>query len=263
LGLLADVRLDVDAIVLGAGIDFTFVHWPARRHSMFATDLALKHAVTGVIALLTLVGAAGASAKMLTAKVDDFRFDGKERTVQYTNPSLDLVVPMLATEDRVGSAPVDEGENGSVAGESRLRDIVDRLDLDVRSEPWRNDAAYLRFGTLPSLKDDSTASLTTLTVGAMQATANDLSLAFMVADRPAVGNLAKKILSARIYTEYAGIPLEDSVRLTGGEGLIGGELAPPQAGAGGAAGGTAVPIPATPALLLAGLIGLGFVCRRF
>jgi hypothetical protein len=220
------------------------------KEAMFRRSPA---AISALLALAALVGAGSANALVFTtsASVQDFRFDAQD-LVLYTNPSLDQIKLELTPNNEVILTSI-EG-----AGFSRTEggEVVGTLNLGGSKSGTDFRGKYTIFGSLTPSEQASTLERMEGTLDAMQSAPHGQSLAFLFVDGPATGILGTQYQSVGIYTHVAGLDVEDWLRQSS---LITGSsarLMEPTASGQGLAGASNVSIPATPLLLLAGLLGL-------
>jgi hypothetical protein len=227
---------------------------------MFKTDPVTRLGAAAVFACVALVGPGDADAKIFSTgdSVQDFRFH--QGRVLYTNPSLDQVTLELTPDNRVVLTSIDvEGAALRSAPDGR-GNIVGTLDL---RGGVGNDGSFagnfMIFGSRPSDNQSSTRALVSGTFDAMQADDDDQSLGFLFGNALATGQMGTQLRDIGIYALVAGLSEQEWIERysdqSGLQGLMSASNEDP-------ASPQAVPLPATPLLLLAGLVGLGFLRHR-
>jgi len=221
-----------------------------------------RHYAAGVLSLLAASAASPAGAGMFAteATLADFTFaDGR---VVYAIPSLDDASLELTSENAVQIRMPDAGANSGAfdpqAGFTAQLNLGAKL---VGAAP--SAGKFMIFGSIPSTTDADTSDLTSGTFDAMQVDSNDESLGFVLDDRAVTGRLARKYQSIGIYARVGGIDDVEWIRqydssasimnlaTDGMETDADSELSAP-----------ATPVPATALLILSGLFGLRYRCRR-
>jgi hypothetical protein len=215
-------------------------------------------AISALLALAGLVVAGSANALVFTtsASVQDFRFDAQD-LVLYTNPSLDQIKLELTPNNEVILTSIEGAGFSRTEGGTVLGTL--NLGGSKSGEDFRGK--YTIFGSLTPSEQASTLERMEGTLDAMQSAPHGQSLAFLFVDGPATGSLGAEYHSIGIYAQIAGLDVEDSARQAS---LMRGSIIPltEPASAQGLARASAISIPATPLLLLAGLLGLRLARRR-
>jgi len=223
------------------------------------------------LALVGLIGAGVASAKPFTTSdsVKDFRMD--QDKILYTTPSLDQVLWQL-TEDQ-GSWQLTERNQVVIIEQAEVRTGSSK-DSDIAGTPslkislWDKGyrGRYMIFGSRDSGDSESTSRLMTGALEAMQSAGDEASLAFMFTGRPTTGSDGITYQSIGIYASVYGISDQDFLAHYNRQPLSIPLGAPSSRGrmdreaTNASAGET--PLPATPLLVIAGLVGLGILRRR-
>jgi hypothetical protein len=225
---------------------------------MLMKEPVLRRSAAVVLALVALVGAGNATAKIFTtsATVQDFRFD-PQGLVLYTNPSLDQVSLELTPDNQVVINSMRQAEFSL----SRGGNVVGSLNLGRADRDGKRSWDYMIFGSLPPSDESSTGKLVRGSLDAMQSAPEGDSLSFLFVDGPTTGMLGGQYASIGIFAHVAGLDVEEWTRTAALErGSIMNLLAAEPANAPNPA--QQVPLPTTPLLLLAGLLGLRYVRRR-
>jgi hypothetical protein len=228
---------------------------------MFDHQPALRRGAAAVLTCAALLGAGTASAKIFTtsASVQDFRFD--QDRVLYTTPSLDQVSWELTESNQIVMTSIDEAELRTGLGNDG--EVVGTLNLGGGMGPdgYQGQYEYTMFGSLPPAEQTSIVELVSGALDAMQSAPNEQSLAFLFSGGPATGSAGTLYQSVGIFAVVYGISdmdwLAQYVR-GGGQS----PLAFTTASVDGPDNLPAAPLPATPLLLLAGLLGLRLAQRR-
>lgn len=210
-----------------------------------------------LLAFVALIGAGVASAKPFTTSdsVKDFRVD--QDKILYTTPSLDQVTWDLTERNQV--VIIEKAELRT--GPSQDSDIAGTLNLKISLWDKGSRGRYMIFGSRDSGDSESTTRLMSGTLEAMQSASDEESLAFMFTGRPTTGSDGIAYQSIGIYASVYGMKDRDFLRHINRQSLS--STGPTQASASGLSGSSGeMPLPATPLLIIAGLVGLGILRRR-
>jgi hypothetical protein len=194
------------------------------------------------------------SADIMTAEMRDFTFaDGQ--VVYYATPDQWQTSVEIDDNNRVVAATELKDARGNVLGNLTL------------STSGGDDEDYVVFGTLSSSDDESHSALVSSSLDAMQSDDSVSALGFLVPSGGAVtGPDAVLFRNLGIFAFVYGLDRVDWVSGYGdpSDGSLMNLMASATASstAGGPGNAPAVPGPATPLLLLAGLFGLASVARR-
>lgn len=237
---------------------------------MLSDNPVFRCGAAGVTALIALVYAGGAAAGMFTtaATLSDFNIDWSEDTVIYVTPSLDQVKLRVDDADNKvvltsvdGASAKTEGKNGGWSGSLTL--MGERGVRGAKSY----DGSYTTFGALQEFQ--SVGEGVEMTLDAMESTGGDPAgdsgfpswLGFLLSG-PTTGVHANDLRVYGVYVYVAGLNEEHWARLLQSDktgNLLDLARAAPVAGGDNRA---EMPTPATPLLLLAGMIGWRIMRRR-
>jgi hypothetical protein len=220
-----------------------------------------RRSLACALAVLAAACAGEAFAGMFAteAAVGDFTFERGQ--VVYTLPSVAELQRGLASDSVLGPSAV---------GGSSSTDLA-RFNPRLRVGPSPDDSqrpgagGVMTFGSIPPAEDSDTLELMKGVLDSMQIDGGDDSLAFLVPDSSATGALANEFRSFGLYSVVSGLDVVDWLGQHSSAGSVSdltfSQLEREAAGQG--AGGTsAIPSPATPLLMLAGLLSLRFLGRR-
>ncbi|WP_462328271.1 hypothetical protein [Thiohalocapsa halophila] len=222
----------------------------------------LKWGATVLGVLVALFGAGVATAKPFTTSdsVKDFRMD--QGKILYTTPSLDQVSWQLTERNQV--VMIEQAELRT--GLSSNSDVAGSLNLKISRGDKGSRGRYMIFGSRDSGDRESTSRLMTGALEAMQSASDEESLAFMFTGRPTTGSDGITYQSIGIYASVYGISDQDFLPHYNSQPLsipLGAQRPTGRRDrqAANAPAGEA-PLPATPLLVIAGLVGLGILRRR-
>lgn len=232
---------------------------------MDSQSSSLRRSAAGLLLLLAVVGAGPATATIIptAGTIKDFTF--VEGEVNYDIPLIaDMGLVLSSGNDIELTVRGADGNTGVFEPASGFTAKLSwRANLD-RNIPGFVGGEFMVFGSLPSAEDSDRATLMAGTLDAMQADGDSGSLAFLFSGQTTTGTLAQQYQSIGIYAHVAG--LDDVVWARGymdQPGSIVGTLGDASMGRQNAPSPTAaIPVPATPLLILAGLFGLGYRQRR-
>ncbi|MBK1630983.1 hypothetical protein CKO31_09570 [Thiohalocapsa halophila] len=220
----------------------------------------LKWSATVLVVLVALFGAGVATAKPFTTSdsVKDFRMD--QGKILYTTPSLDQVSWQLTERNQVVMIEQAELRTGLSSDSA----VAGSLNLKISRGDKGSRGRYMIFGSRDSGDSESTSRLMTGALEAMQSASDEESLAFMFTGRPTTGSDGITYQSIGIYASVYGINEQDFLAHYNSQPLsipLGAQSSRMDRQAANAPAGEA-PLPATPLLVIAGLVGLGILRRR-
>jgi hypothetical protein len=233
---------------------------------MFSNYPVFRCGAAGVVALLALVYAGGAAAGMFTTanSLADFNIDWSEDRVIYASPSLDQVALEIRETDNkvvltsVDAAPVQTWTDGG--------GWHGQVTLAAAGGQGTGDGSYLAFGALQEF--GTTGEGVEMTLDAMESAGGDATgvagypswLGFLLTG-PSTGAYANDLRAYGVYVHVAGLTEEYWARLLE-SGSVTNLLEAPGARLASAEYGAEMPTPATPLLLLAGVVGWRMMRRR-
>ena len=213
-----------------------------------------------VVVCAALLGAGDAAANMFSTSdsLRDFVFNNLGDVV-YSNPALDQVSLELSANNEVLITSVN---NADLSTDPNGGDVVGKLKLTRDEDEDGDRAEYYLFGSLPDPDKESTGYLVTGTMDAMQSGSENQGLSYLFSGRVTAiegvkyqqfGLFAEpfaidEVLWATQYDPSASA-LNLYLKVTSANDLSD-------------TAGSEMPVPATPFLLLAGLIGLRLARRR-
>jgi hypothetical protein len=236
---------------------------------MMIHDPVFRYGAAGVAALAALVCAGGAAAGMFTTadSIADFNIDWAEDKIIYAAPRLDQVeLRISGIDNTVVLASVDRAV-AKLWSEDSDTDWTARLTLSgarAGSQPTAYKGSYTTFGTLQEF--DSTLDGVEMTLNAMESAGGDPTpaghptwLGFLLSG-PSTGSDANDLLAYGVYVYVAGLTEEywSELQQSGSIPNLP-EFATTQART---ANDAEMPTPATPLLLLAGMVGWRILHRR-
>jgi hypothetical protein len=237
---------------------------------MLSDNPVFRCGAAGVTALIALVYAGGAAAGMFTtaATLSDFNIDWSEDTVIYVTPSLDQV--RLRVDDADNKVLLTSVDDANAKIDDKDGDWSGSLTLmgerGVKG-PTSYDGSYTTFGALQEFR--SVGEGVEMTLDAMESTGGDPAgdsgfpswLGFLLSG-PTTGVHANDLRVYGVYVYVAGLTEEYWARLLQSDNRS--SFLEPTSALNVASGDNRaeMPTPATPMLLLAGMIGWRIMRRR-
>jgi hypothetical protein len=206
-----------------------------------------------IVAILALVCAGNASANMFSASesMSDFRF--RNGRVVYTDPDL-----RDAKLEFADNGVILSSTEAGIEGGNRPGEVIGRLNLGGKGARNGNfPGQYTSFGSRQSASESSTTRLIEDTLDTVQPDGAEQSLGFLTMNTLTTGDLGTKLLSEGMYATVAGLT-EQEAMMQRKLGKAAFPVNAPDDPDGVSSSASAVPIPATPLLLLAALVGLRF-----
>lgn len=224
---------------------------------MSSHSLLLRQHALGLIALLILVCAGSAEARMGKTEeaVRNFRIYGD--SIAYDLPTLGNASMSLSSDNKLEiQQTVSELKSRVSPANVRVNPNEARASRRAYAS---NRQQFLAYGSLPMLNKVSTQEIVKETLEAMQAEADGNTLGFLFDDKNVTGSEGLELQGTGVYTVVAGINLQTWVESYGNGSMasLAAELDALPASADSAMT-SAAPAPATALLLLAGLLGLRF-----
>jgi hypothetical protein len=235
---------------------------------MMIHDPVFRCGAAGLAALLALVCAGGATAGMFTtaSAMPNFNIDLDENRVIYDGPALEdvqLVINesnnqvVLTSADSAAVKIWGEGSDGNWAAKVTLK------GAPGANGPNSYDGSYVTFGTLQEFQ--STSEAVDMTLSALgYASAPSSSAAHpnwigLLLSGPSTGSQANNLLAYGLYVYFAGLNEEHGAQ----RHQRGSRSNLPDSDISTVASvSPEVPTPATPLLLMAGMIGWRIMRRR-
>jgi hypothetical protein len=242
----------------------------ARRQPMVSNNPVIRCGAAGVVAVIALVFAGGAAAGMFTtaATLSDFNIDWSEDTVIYVTPSLDQVVFEINEADNQvvltsvdGAAAEVDRQRGGWAGTLKHRGEAGSTG------PNSYDGNYTTFGALQEFQ--SVGEGVEMTLDAMEPAGGDRLgasgypswLGFLLSG-PSTGAHANDLRVYGVYVHVAGLTEDYWARLLQSDSAGSFLEVRSSAMAAGGENRAEMPTPATPLLLLAGMVGWRMMRHR-
>jgi hypothetical protein len=223
---------------------------------MLGKNLRLSRGVVMLLACIALTGAGNGVAKTMPTTLPDFSFTDAGEVV-YSPPSLDKITVRVddnevvitpTTDEDLYNKPIDSGGTGSL-----------NLGADLNGNS--RDGLYLIFGARQPTEGTSTVEVVEGTLDAFKSNVDKDPLLYIFSGVAATGAEGVQYQSVGIFAWVAGLDDESWIRQhDAAQGsytqlLSGGTLSEPT-------DRNETPIPATPFLILSGLLGLGWLRRR-
>jgi hypothetical protein len=223
---------------------------------MLGKNLRLSRGVVMLLACIALTGAGNGVAKTMPTTLPDFSFTDAGEVV-YSPPSLDKITVRVddnevvitpTTDEDLYNKPIDSGGTGNL-----------NLGSDLNGNS--RDGLYLIFGARQPTEGTSTVEVVEGTLDAFKSNVDKDPLLYIFSGVAATGAEGVQYQSVGIFAWVAGLDDESWIRQhDAAQGsytqlLSGGPLSEPT-------DRNETPIPATPFLILSGLLGLGWLRRR-
>ena len=214
-----------------------------------------------MLAGLAAACSGGASAGMFATEVavPDFTFEKGQ--IVYSLPSAAELLRGLSAENVLGQSTA-----GGISADDPGR-FSARLTADASPDAsqWSGSNGVMVFGSIPAAEDTSTVDLMKGILDSMQIDGGDDSLSFLVSGRSATGVLANEFRSFGLYSVVLGLDPVDWLAQHSSAGSLSNltlSQLDSEAAAEAAGRNSAIPLPSTPLLILAGLLSLRLVTRN-
>jgi hypothetical protein len=223
---------------------------------MLGKNLRLSRGVVMLLACIALTGAGNGVAKTMPTTLPDFSFTDAGEVV-YSPPSLDKITVRVDDNEVVITPTTDEDLYNKLIDSGGTGNLNLGSDLNGNSR----DGLYLIFGARQPTEGTSTVEVVEGTLDAFKSNVDKDPLLYIFSGVAATGAEGVQYQSVGIFAWVAGLDDESWIRQhDAAQGsytqlLSGGPLSEPP-------DRNETPIPATPFLILSGLLGLGWLRRR-